>query len=131
MRPKKTLLLAALLLLPLVSKTQEALLLKGRVTSKGNGVPYATLQLKGTSIGSSCNDAGEYELRLPSGHELDTVIIRSMGYVGRKITVARLQRNSDVRMESQAIELKTVNVTSYRSGRHLLNDVVKHIGQNY
>ena len=131
MRPKMLFLLAAILLLPLVAWTQEPVMLRGRVTSKGGGVSYATLQLKGTSIGTSCNDAGEYELRLSSGHELDTVIIRSMGYVGRKITVARLQRNGDVRLESQAIELKAVNVTSYRSGRHLLNDVVKHIGQNY
>ena len=117
MPPKFTFLLAMLLLLPLVALTQEPMLLKGRVTSKGKGVPYATLQLKGTSIGTSCNDVGEYELRLPSGHEFDTVIVRSMGYVGRKITVARLQRSGDVRMESHAIELKAVNVTSYRSGR--------------
>ena len=62
--------LILLMLLPALLWAQEGpLVLKGRVTAGGHGVPYATVQLLGTSIGVSCNDDGEYTLKLPAGHE--------------------------------------------------------------
>ena len=61
----KRLAIFLLIALPLVVAGQEDyVMLKGRVTSGGRGVPYATLQLMGTSTGVSCNDAGEYELKV-------------------------------------------------------------------
>ena len=128
------------------SSSHDIVILKGHVISKGRGVPYASLQLIATgskrmhmdscsashfSIGVICNDVGEYEFRIPSGHEHDTVLVRSMGYVSYKTTVARLLRYGNVRLESHSIELKIVTVTSYRTSLQLLNDVVKHIGRNY
>lgn len=78
--------LITLLLLPTLMWAQEIgvadsmLLLRGRVTAKGKGIPYATLQLKGTSKGVSCNDAGEYELKIPAHHKNDTILVRAIGY---------------------------------------------------
>lgn len=109
----------------------EVFVMKGRVTGKGRPVPYATLQIQGTSVGVSCNDAGEYELRLPRGREQDSVIVRSMGYSTRKMSVARLLENGNISLTSQAIELKTVEVTDFSNVRHLLLAVVERIAQNY
>ena len=59
---------------------KDYIALSGRVICGSKGVPYATLQLAGTSLGVSCNETGEYELRVPLGTEKDTVVVRCMGY---------------------------------------------------
>ena len=55
--------------------------LSGKVSSdtgKGEAVPYATIQLKGTSYGCSTNDAGMYHLEVPAGKY--TLMASSVGY---------------------------------------------------
>lgn len=103
----------------------------GRVVCGSKGVPYATLQLSGTAIGVSCNDAGEYEMRVPTGADGDTVVVRSVGYGTVKITVGELRRTSRVKMREQAIMLKTVLITDFRYPRDLLMEAVDRISQNY
>ena len=76
MNRKMNYLLVAMLLLPSVACTQEVVAVRGRVSANGRAVPYATLQLQGTSIGVACNDIGEYELKLPVGYADDTVVVR-------------------------------------------------------
>lgn len=103
----------------------------GRVTCGGKGIPYATIQLKGTSLGVSCNDDGKYELKVPAGHEADTVIIRSVGYEQTKRTVADMLNNGNIRLKVHFVELHEVNVNSYRNGKQLIQDAVRHIDDNY
>lgn len=131
MKAKKHIFVLALLFPMATLWSQEVIALHGRVTSKGRGVPYATLQLQGTSIGVSCNDAGDYEFKIRPGHEHDTVVVHSVGFIKYKTTVARLQGNGNIRLKAQVVELQTVEVTSYSSPRHLLLAAVEHIGRNY
>lgn len=109
----------------------SVLVLSGKVLSKGHPVPYATLQLKGTSVGVSCNDAGEFRFKIPTNCEQDTVIIRSLGYIGQKNTVRNLMKNGVVNLIAKTIELKTVEVSDFRSSRQLLLAVVNRIAHNY
>ncbi len=129
---KMRLIVVILMLLPAVLRAQEGVVtLKGRVTSGGRGVPYATLQLLGSSIGVSCNDDGEYTLKVPVGHEDDTVLVRSMGYESASLTVAALQRRNQVRLKVQEVQLREVQVESYRYGNHLLKAAIERIPKNY
>ncbi len=89
---------------------EDIVLLKGRVTSGGHGVPYATVQIVGTSIGVSCNDDGEYTLKVPAGHENDTVLVRSIGYESARLPVATLRRHGQVRLKLQEVQLREVQV---------------------
>lgn len=107
------------------------MVLRGKVVCHGMAVPYATLQLEGSSIGVAGNDAGEYELKVPSGTENDTVVVRSVGYVPKRLTVGALAVNGVVRLEEQAVSLREVEVKSYRSAQHLLEAAVKRIDSNY
>ena len=120
-----------LMVLPLALGAQEVVTLQGRVTGNGKGVPYATLQLEGTSIGVSCNDVGEYTLKVPVGHEDDTVLVRSMGYESARLTVTTLQRHNHVRLKVHEVQLQEVEVQSYRMGNHLLKAAIKKIPDNY
>ena len=111
---------------------QESLLvLRGKVVSGGRGVPYATLQLQGTSVGVSCNDAGDYELKVSETHRDDTVLVRSVGYIPVKHPVASLLHNGKIRLETQVVDLREVVVTDFRTPRHLLLAAVERIGHNY
>ena len=121
-----------LMFLSAVVSAQEAwLTVKGRVVGAGQGVPYATLQLQGTSIGVSCNDVGEYCLKVPVGSEADTVTVRSVGFEGRRLTVAELQCHGRVHLQPQEVQLQEVQVRSYRKPRYLLLAAVKRIADNY
>ena len=110
---------------------QDVAVLRGRVTCGGRAVPYATLQLKGTSVGVACNDDGEYRLKVPAGHEEDTVVVRSVGYVAVKLTVAQLIAKGDVRLREQSVSLREVKVESYRTPQHLLEAAKKRFAENY
>lgn len=106
-------------------------LISGRVTSGSKGVPYAMLQLRGTSIGVQCNDDGYYEFRIPLHHDGDTIDIRSIGYISKSVTVAALCKNSNIRLREQALNLKEVVVSDFASPRKLLNEAVSRIARNY
>lgn len=124
--------LLLLLLLPAALLAQDtSLTLNGWVTCEGKGVPYATLQLLGTSTGVACNNSGEYELKVPPGHEQDTIVIRSIGYLQVRRTVNDLKKRGNVRLERQFIVLKEVKVSDFRTAEGLIAAAVNRIGQNY
>lgn len=129
---KRILLFFSLVVLCVVAMAQTGYtLVAGRITSGSKGVPYAMLQLRGTSIGVQCNDAGYYEFRIPSQYDGDTVEIRSMGYDNKVVTVAALRKNANVRLIEQAVVLKEVVVSDFASPRKLLNEAVSRIAGNY
>ena len=105
--------------------------LRGRVTADGHAVPYATLQLLGTSIGVSCNDEGHYELKVPAGHEADTVAVRSVGYAQAKFSVAMLAKHGNIKLKTSEVVLSEVQVRGYRTARFLLQEAIDRIGENY
>ena len=123
--------LALLLVLAWPVAGQEGVLLRGRITSGGQGVPYATLQVVGSSVGVSCNDKGYYELKLPRSSEADTVLVRSVGYDQVRLPVSLLVKHSNIRLKSHEVELQEVQVRSYRSARYLLQEAVESIGDNF
>ena len=110
---------------------QDWTMLSGKVMSGSRSVPYATLQLQGTSVGVACNDGGEYELKVPEDSGDDTVVVRSVGYVAVKIAVADMQKNSVVKLREQTVALREVEVTSFRTPQHLIATAVERIDTNY
>lgn len=127
---KKSILL--LCFLPLATLAQEAaLVIEGRIMYGRQGVPYATLQLMGTSIGVACNDNGEYTLKIPAGHENDTVLVRSVGYQSARVAVGEMKQKSTVKLREQTVALREVQITSFRTPQHLLGVAVEHIDSNY
>ena len=110
---------------------EESIRLKGRVTSAGKGVSFASLQLKGTSIGVSCNDNGEYLFKVPMKHVSDTVLIRSVGYEQAAVPVGVLRRKGNVELKSSTVVLKEVKVRTFRSALDLLKIALLKVEKNY
>jgi outer membrane cobalamin receptor len=94
----------------LLSAQQATVELYGKVSSTENEVlEFATVMLKGTNIGATTNEKGEYRLAAPPGEY--TLVARSLGYktVERPLSLGRRQR-ADVVMETESSALDEVFV---------------------
>lgn len=106
---KQTLLFFTVLVLSLPSL---AGILKGRVTdNKGEPLPYATIYVQGTTIGTNASVAGAYELNLAPG--LYTVICQYVGYKQTKYNVSITGDETlthDFKLANDGLEMKEVVV---------------------
>lgn len=119
-----------LLAAPLRGQADSVLVVRGQVVGGGGAVPYATLQLQGTSVGVVSNDAGHYELRLPAGSEGKAVVVRSIGFRQAVRSVGSLLKEGRIMLQTQPIDLREVQVSDYRDGRSLVNAVVERARRN-
>lgn len=128
---RRIVIILLLLAAAITASAQEVLVLKGRVVDGHSGVPYATLQLGTGTIGVCCNDQGDYELKVPAGHEGDSVLVRSVGYEPLRLSVNDLKRRNRIKLKPQAIELREVNISRYRNSIDLMMDVLRSFENNF
>jgi outer membrane receptor protein involved in Fe transport len=85
---------------------QPTVQLSGKISSTDNELlEFATVMLKGTSIGTTVNEKGEYRLTVAPGEY--TLIVRSLGYttVEKAVTLSRRQTlNIVLKPEVNALE---------------------------
>lgn len=84
---------------------------KGTVTdaSTGEGLPYASLIVKGTTIGTATDDKGRFSLTLPTGKH--TLEISYLGYDSQELTVTPTQQPTlHIRLVPNGIALQEVIV---------------------
>ncbi len=85
-------------------------LITGKITNTNNeAVPFATVYLKNTSIGTSANVDGEYSLKITTGQK--EVIFKAVGYrqIIKTINITD-NTNLNVELQSELFELKSVEV---------------------
>src|SRR5689334_23577104 len=107
----KLLLLINLFLL--VSVKTLAGKISGRVLDeKNNPLPYASLVVKETSRGTTCNQEGRYVLDLRPGEY--TIIVLYVGYarLEKKIEVTNNDMQLDLHLQPQQLHLNAVIVRS-------------------
>ena len=66
--------------------------ISGRVMDeKGYGIPFASVTIKGTNIGTSCDSTGFFELSTKTNEQKVIVIVSSVGYsaIEKKISMAK------------------------------------------
>lgn len=89
----------------------------GHVTSKGEHIPFASVSLKGTTIGTSTDLTGHYHMvNVPIGKI--TIIASAIGYKTQEITI-ETQANKTVEvkfdLEEDILEIEGVVVSSSRN----------------
>jgi len=101
-----------ILFLTLLPLAGAAATIQGKVTdTRGEPLPFATVFVKGTTIGTSCNAAGDYLLHLDPGNF--TVVCQYMGFRQQSFTVSLKgdeKVSHDFRLEDQSLEIKEVVV---------------------
>ena len=96
----------------LTVRAQQTFTVKGKVVDeKGEGMPFASVYIKGTSKGTTTNDDGNYFLQVQSGtYEL---VFQFIGYkaLTKKVTVAGAT-TLNVALEREVLKLKEITVTA-------------------
>lgn len=112
LKPLAALSLLLLWGLPAQLTAQQAFAVKGRVVDKkGEGLPFASVYIKGTSNGTTTNDNGNYFITLKTGSY--EVVYQYIGYqaVTKKITVNGPQ-TLNVTLEPEILSLNEVTITA-------------------
>lgn len=81
----------------------------GRVIdTDGNPIPFLTISVKGTTIGTNTNNQGNYSINVPSGYE--TLVFQFLGMETQELAITG--NVMDVIMKYSAMELGDVVVTA-------------------
>ncbi len=115
MKKVKFLMMTLFILICVTPLLAQNIQIKGVVTdaSNGNVIPFADVQLKGTQIGTSTNDAGEYSISAPAN---GTLIFSFIGYASAEVAIGgRSQIN--VSLSPDALNLDDVIVVAYGTAK--------------
>jgi TonB-linked SusC/RagA family outer membrane protein len=82
----------------------------GRITENGQGVPGATVQVKGTRTGTTTNADGNYSINVNGDNA--TLVVSSVGFKTQEVLVGS-RTAVDVALEADALALSEVVVTGY------------------
>ncbi len=89
--------------------------LRGKVVDKENSRPLAgaSIFLNNTSIGTTSNEAGLFELNIPAGKY--DLVISSIGFETRNLVIESMDIPSflEIKLTVKAPEMETVVITSY------------------
>ena len=113
----KNILLASLFL-PLLNLYSQTGTLAGKVVSQGEVLPWATIQLKDTRLGTTTDEAGKYLLEAPLGTY--TVVCKSIGYksVEKVVTLnSSLPLQLNFQLDEDVMGLEQVVVTGTRTDK--------------
>jgi len=108
-------------------------LLRGRIqdSRSGKALPYATIALHGTSLGSITNQEGEFSFKIPTSLADPMLVISYMGYKNLLLPVTYpMDDNYVIRLEKEMIPLQEVIIRIADPGL-LLTEAINRIPENY
>jgi TonB-linked SusC/RagA family outer membrane protein len=102
----------SLMVMPIMA--QNNINVKGRITDENNQpISRVTVALKGTTIGTTTNENGEFSIAAPSN---GTLVITSVGYPAREVSIDG-QETHNISLTALASGLEQVVVVGYGSQR--------------
>ena len=121
---------------PYLSQAQASLILSGKVVDDESGEPltYASVNLRGKSVGTVTNSDGLFDFYISSQEAGDALVITMLGYAPFESSVNDFSyaKNAVIRLKVKPIQLEEVVITD---SKLKLNDIVakafKSIEINY
>ena len=97
--------------IPSIGRAQATRRVTGQVTVQGssNPVPGASVQVVGTTLGTTADENGNFSVSVPAGAQ--TLRIRRIGYAARVIPIAANQTTASVGLVLDALQLETQVIT--------------------
>ncbi|MEM9858285.1 MAG: carboxypeptidase-like regulatory domain-containing protein [Bacteroidota bacterium] len=86
----------------------------------GSGIPFATLFFTATNVGYSANSSGNFTLALESYAPQDSLVISSLGYLSKTISVESAAETTTVGLMPDFKILKEVVVSARREDKRTL-----------
>lgn len=115
------------------SSSVDRSLLMGRVVDKrsGKALPFATIALLETSLGSISNQQGEFSFKIPLDLRDPMMVVSYMGYRSKMLPVSYpVKDDLVIEMEKELIPLQEV-IIRYSDPVKLLHEAIRRIPGNY
>lgn len=107
------------LLLSITQTFAQQKTVTGKVTEEdGTPVPNATVQVKGSTVGTATNASGNFTITLPANAK--TLIISAIGKATQEVTIGTTT-NFAIKLSNASSELSEVVVVGYGSGKSKSN----------
>lgn len=102
------------LIISLFAQSQAfAAKIKGKITDENKqGLPFVTVYIEGTTLGSTSNADGQYFLELANGNY--TLVFRHLGYETqtRQLSISGKDIEINIEMKLQSVQLKEITVSA-------------------
>jgi len=116
-----------------VLKDIDRTIIRGRVVDMRSGkpLPYATIALHGTSLGSISNESGIFSLKIPLSLADPILVISYMGYKNllRPVNYP-VEEDLNIKLERETIPLQEVLIR-YADPVKILSEAIRKIPSNY
>jgi hypothetical protein len=109
----------------------QNLIVTGTVQSSitGQGIPYASISLEGSTVGTISNIQGEYVLTLTGQQQSGTLVISSLGFATARIPVSSALQSGAILLKPAAVMLREVEVHAEK--QTLIEAAVAAVPRNY
>lgn len=108
-------------------------IIQGRIVDRrsGKALPYATIALHGTSLGSISNETGNFAFKIPTELSDPILVVSYMGYKNllRPITYP-VEEELTIKLERETIPLQEV-IIRYADPVMVLNEAIRRMPDNY
>ena len=101
--------------------------------STDESLPYATIRLLGTKYYTITNENGKFELSIGENIEVDSLEVRFMGFVRKKVAVSYFKTNSRLYLTPQISNIDEVHIVNrkYREEKNYTKDLLYSLIQKY
>ena len=130
-------LVSLILIGSIVSKAQQGSLLfyqiEGRIIDSKTGKPvvYADIIISGTHTGTIANIDGEFTLKVPRSDTAISIVISSIGYRNKTISIGQLQsKNNLIRLDPATLDLAEIYIRPLNASEILIS-ALNNIRNNY
>ena len=116
-----------------LSQSIDRFLIRGHVVDKrsGKALPFATIALFETSLGSITNLEGEFSFKVPVSLTDPMLVISYMGYKKQVYPITYpLEKDLTIRLEKETIPLQEV-IIRFADPVKLLNEAIRRMPGNY
>jgi hypothetical protein len=98
-------------------------------------IPFASIYIKGKSIGTTTNDEGRFLFHVPSAYSHETLVISVIGYTNFESTVSQMtDKENNIELKQNIIVLNEVTVNASKkelTARDIVKKAVARIPENY
>lgn len=96
-------------------------------------LPFASINLKGTSIGTIANMEGKFSINLPDRYWVDTLYVNVLGYHAMQLPIRSMDfdKNNILKLEPSRYYLEGVTVADSLSAEVILKRAYDNLKMNY
>ncbi|POY37042.1 hypothetical protein C3K47_08265 [Solitalea longa] len=109
-----------LLLVSCISVNAQTITLKGKIVEdvpEAYPIPNATITISNTKLIYSANKNGEFSISIPEKNKVDSLVVTSLGYKAKTISIAILLKNqfNTVKLKSAYMQLDDIVVNAKKA----------------